>query len=337
MSRKIRHSSMILAFVVFATSCGNGSAESNSEKTDNITVETNKTTISETDSPTELVSSETSLVTDESKTESSEPIDESLPLYTFAGGMTYTKNSVSIYGSHLINLYRDNTCKIFGGYYSAETGLINNTYSGTYSLVVDNNDVGTLNITYSVGNRTEKITATVAAEQNVNTRTYDEPDVIDTFSCYDYSFRAKIAIDETMYLNDYTSSSDIGCYYYMVDSFEPSEDCKAIYVGSKIKSMGGYSYVLELNFDGTFRTSFWWMAYILSNEGTYSVSDDQSSMTFTYDIYNADDGKLYTEGRAESYKTIVYPSVIGFAMDVTISAGYGMPGTSTNMVAVYNS
>lgn len=259
-------------------------------------------------------------------------------VYSFAGGMTYSSSTVPIYESVLLNLYSDNTFKTYCGY-KHEILTKQKTFWGTYVLTwADDNEtgyqIGDLTLTYDKDGLTEAIHTTIKKEEEIKIRTYEKPSKVSTYPCFNYFFRAELPLDLNVFANDYTSDEDKGIYLYMVPTFKPDRDALSLYVGSNVKSMGGYSYVLQLNRDNTFDVSFWWMTVSTTISGTYSFTDDNTKLQVTYDIIDGSKNEIYQANYTNTYDVVSYSDVIQFALSVSLS-GICMPGSAVNMVKVY--
>ena len=286
-----------------------------------------------TESKNSDVSSSKSSDEESKKSESSAPADENLPLYSFAGSVYNNKNGSKEYGCHLINLYNDKTVKIYAGYDSSATGFVTNLYQGTYTLNTSNEDDWKLNLSYTVNGikQNEQIDVIYGNENKI--LDYDATKV-ENYTCFNYSFRTYLPVTDAISLDDMAIANNPGAYYYRIPSYEPNPESKGVFIGSRLRKMGGYAYAFELVDETHFSCDFWWMAFIGKIKGTYTINDSHSSMVLTYDLANQDDGQVVQKDyQSDELPILDYPNVISVSMAMT-SGGSGMAGKPVYCVRI---
>ncbi len=268
------------------------------------------------------------------KTESTTIDDENLPLYSFAGSVYNNKNGSKEYGCHLINLYKDKSVKIYAGYDSATTGFVHNVYSGTYNLNTSNEDEWKLNLSYTLNGIRQNEQIDVIYENENKVLDYDSTKV-ESYNCYNYSFRTYLPVTDTISLDDTAIANNPGAYYYRIPSYEPNTESKGVFIGSRLRKMGGYAYAFEMVDDTRFSCDYWWMAFTGNMKGTYSINDSHTSMVLTYDLANKDDGQVIQKDyQSDDLEILDYPNVISVSLAMTMG-GSGMAGKPVYCVRIY--
>ncbi len=180
---------------------------------------------------------------------------------------SYYKDSMGgIYGGHLINLYNDNTVKIYYAFYNWMMGGNSfDTYEGTYSLI--NNEL------------------TIDYEAEGDNYTFNS-------SIIDNSFRGEILIN--MNFPDDNSNNEVsGITYYEVEATAITYSGE-VFIGTTVTSDGYLAQILQLNYDDSKTNG----EFVLTSsnkylngkiEGTYSLNKECS---FTYNIFAVSEGSI---------------------------------------------